>query len=240
MQVARNFFLTPEKTYVRKIKEILLAIKIDHELPKEKILELYLNKIFFGHRAYGVAAAAQVYYGKELNELTLPEMAMLAGIPQAPSRLNPISNPKDSLVRRNHVLARMLENDYIDKQAYEAAIKVQNTAKFHAPKTEIYAPYVAEMIRDMLVKSNGPEVYSKGLYVYLTVDSHLQEAANDALRQGLMAYDQRHGYRGSEDELGPLKKPEDMDEALDRLQLIPDVADLNLLSSLTVEATLCK
>ncbi|MDQ2994793.1 MAG: transglycosylase domain-containing protein, partial [Pseudomonadota bacterium] len=148
MQVARNFFLSSQKTYSRKINEILLAIKIEANFSKEKILELYLNKIYLGHRAYGVASAAEIYFGKSLNKLTLAELATIAGLPQAPSRDNPISNPESAKERRNHVLQRMLENGHIDKKAFETAVKAPLTASVHeSGAAELQAPYAAEMVR---------------------------------------------------------------------------------------------
>ncbi len=203
MQVARNFFLTRKKTYSRKINEILLAIKIDREFSKDKILELYLNKIYLGNRAYGVAAAARVYYGKTLDQLTLPEMAMIAGLPQAPSSDNPIANPKDALERRNHVLARMLDNGYINKAAYQKAIKAPVTARYHRQRVGLQAPYVAEMVRQAMVDHFGKSVYESGYSVYTTVDAKLQVAAKQALSEGLEKYDRRHGYRKPELQWGP-------------------------------------
>jgi penicillin-binding protein 1A len=196
MQVARNFYLSREKTYSRKIKEILLALKIDKEIGKDKILELYLNKIYFGHRAYGVASAAKVYYGRTLDQLTLAEMAMLAGLPQAPSRNNPITNPKGALKRREHVLQRMLELKHITQEQYTTAANAKLTASYHGQGIEVDAPYVAEMVREVIVDEYGEkEAYELGLTVHTTVDSQLQQAATQALRDGLLGYDQRHGYR---------------------------------------------
>ncbi|PHH58064.1 penicillin-binding protein 1A [Coxiella burnetii] len=202
MQVARNFFLTRKKTYTRKINEILLALKIDKELSKDKILELYLNKIYFGNRAYGVAAAAEVCYGKPLNQLTLPQMAMIAGLPQAPSRNNPLENPKAALLRRDHVLKRMLEVNFITKENYLKAIKAPLTAKYHAATTQVKAPYMAEMVREAVVDQYGEEAYDRGLNVYTTISSKLQKEANRSLRDGLIAYDERHGYRKAQQNLG--------------------------------------
>ena len=150
MQVARNFFLNRKKTYGRKITEILLALKIDHEFSKQKILELYLNKVYLGYRAYGVAAAAQVYYGKTLDELTLAESAMIAGLPQAPSSDNPLVNPKGALSRRNHVLERMLDGHYIDEKTYQRTIATPITASYHARTVQFNAPYIAELVRQKL------------------------------------------------------------------------------------------
>jgi penicillin-binding protein 1A len=196
MQVARNFFLSRKKTFLRKFNEILLAIKIDSEFSKEKILELYLNKIYLGNRAYGVAAAAKVYYGKKLNELTLAQMAMIAGLPQAPSSQNPISNPAAAMNRRNHVLERMYEEEHISKEAYLEAINAPNTASYHVRKISVHAPYVAEMIRQSLFSHFGEEAYNKGYHVYTTIDSKLQIAANNALETNLLAYSERHGFKG--------------------------------------------
>ena len=196
MQVARNFFLERKKTYLRKLNEILLAIKIDHYFKKEKILELYLNKIYLGNRAYGVAAAAQNYYGKALSELTLAEMAMIAGLPQAPSSVNPIANPTAAKARRNHVLSRMLEENYISEQDYQKAIRAPISAHYHGRTIELEAPYVAEFVRKQLVDRLGTDVYTSGYEVYTTVTAETQKSANNAIQRGLIDYDQRHGYRG--------------------------------------------
>lgn len=202
MQVARNFFLTSKKTYLRKFREILLALKIDHIFTKDKILELYFNKIFYGNRAYGIAAAAKIYYGKNLNQLTLPEMAMLAGIPQAPSKNNPLANPRAALKRRNHVLERMLEEKYINRKTYYRAIAAPVTARYHGFKVSLHAPYVTEMVRQIMLTQFGKKIYDHGYIVYTTIDSHLQEAANQAVFDATLAYDQRHGYRGAEQNIG--------------------------------------
>ncbi|MGQ3890550.1 penicillin-binding protein 1A [Legionella sp. CNM-4043-24] len=196
MQVARNFFLTRKKTFLRKFNEILLAIKIDRELSKEKILELYLNRIYLGNRAYGVAAAAYTYYGKTLKELNLAEMAMIAGLPQAPSTQNPIVNPKAAKKRRDHVLERLLEEKYITEEQYQDAIKQPVMARYHGINIEVHAPYVAEMIRQSLYDNFGAKAYTRGYNVYTTLISNKQNAANQAVFDQLMAYDRRHGYRG--------------------------------------------
>lgn len=196
MQVARNFLLNSKKTYGRKINEILLAMHIDHEFSKEKILELYLNKIYFGNRAYGIAAAADVYYGKTLKELTLPEIAMLAGLPQAPSAHNPIANPESAKKRRNHVLLRMYEEGIIDEATYNKACKSPLTEKYHHIKIEVDAPYVAEMVRQALYQQFGEAAYTSGYKAYTTIQSELQAQANKALEKGLLDYDKRHSYHG--------------------------------------------
>ena len=200
MQVARNFFLGREKTYARKANEILLALKIERELTKDEILELYLNKIFLGKRAYGVGAAAQVYYGKQLNELTLAQIAMIAGLPQAPSRYNPIANPQGALARREYVLNRMQElaDNNIDTALHQAALIAPVSAELHGSSVEVDGHYVAEMVRAEMVARYGEEVMASGYKVYTSIDSTLQLAANRALRQGLLDYDHRHGYRGAE------------------------------------------
>ncbi|AQS40485.1 penicillin-binding protein, 1A family [Shewanella psychrophila] len=201
-QVARGFFLSREKTYIRKVKEIFLAIKIEKALSKEQILELYLNRSFLGNRAYGVGAAAQVYYGKELEELNLPEMAMIAGLPQAPSAANPIRNPSRAVDRRNWVLSRMLEKQNITQAQYSDAIQAPVSAKYHGAEISLYAPYISEMARDYLVDKLGEEeAYTGGYNVYTSIDSKLQLDAQHALRNNVYSYDQRHGYRGATDVL---------------------------------------
>lgn len=196
MQVARNFFLDRKKTFLRKFKEILLAIKIDRELSKEKILELYLNKIYLGNRAYGVGAAAQVYYGKPLKALRLSELATLAGLPQAPSTQNPIANPKAAKKRRDHVLERLFEEHYISEAEYQEALKDPLTASYHGSPVAVEAPYVAEMIRQSLYQHFGEKAYTNGYKVYTTIRGNLQKTANQVVEEHLLAYDRRHGYRG--------------------------------------------
>lgn len=216
MQLARNFFLSPERKVERKLKEILLALKIERELSKDEILGLYLNKIFLGNRAYGVAAAAQVYYGKPLSELSLPEAAMIAGLPKAPSDLNPIQNPQRALERRNYVLSRMREVGYIDQAGYEAAVAEPEIARIHELPIELEAPYVAEMARIEAEGMMGTEEAVTGGYsVYTSVDSRLQIAANEAVRGALIDYEERHGYRGPEAHIA--LEPEGPGEAALRL-----------------------
>jgi penicillin-binding protein 1A len=198
MQVARNFFLSPEKTYERKLKEVVLAFVIERELSKDEILELYLNKIFLGHRAYGVGAAAQVYYGVTLDKLDLAQIAMIAGLPKAPSRNNPISDPEAARDRRSYVLGRMLKLGFIDQTQYSAAIDAPVNAQWHGQAVEVPAPHIAEMVRDFMLSKYGDASYTSGFRVFTTLPSKLQNAATDALRRGLIDYDRRHGYRGAE------------------------------------------
>ncbi|TNF97656.1 MAG: penicillin-binding protein 1A [Gammaproteobacteria bacterium] len=225
MQVARNFFLSSEKTYERKIKEILLALKIEQSLDKEQILELYLNKIYLGNRAYGVGAAAEVYYAENVKNLTLAQIAMIAGLPKAPSRFNPIANPKRALIRREYVLNRMRKLDFIDQSQLQEASAAPVTAKVYAPVVDVEASYVAEMVRAQMVDFYGDEAYTAGFQVITAIDRQGQQAANDALRRGLETYDQRHGYRGPEAMLEDFDKlaPADLDAYL---KGIPVVADL--------------
>ena len=206
MQVAKNFFLTSERSFSRKITEILLALQIERELSKEEILELYVNKIYLGHRAYGIEAAAQVYYGKPIGELSLAQMAMIAGLPKAPSAFNPLVNPTRSKERRDWILGRMYRLGKIDQARYLAAIEEPIAASYHVPKPELSAPYIAEMARAEMVGRYGSEAYTEGFRVYVTVPSNLQESANRALHEGLRSYDQRHGYRGPEARLAELPR----------------------------------
>lgn len=198
MQVARNFFLSREKSYLRKLNEIFLALKIEQELTKKEILELYLNKIYLGQRAYGIGAAAQVYYGLDVKDLSLAQMAMIAGLPKAPSTTNPVSDPRRALLRRNYVLRRMLELGYINKAQFDEASTEPVTASLHSPDIEVNAPYISEMVRTRLLGEYGEEAYSAGYRVITTIHDRDQVAANQALRDALLEYDQRHGYRGPE------------------------------------------
>ncbi|NND64826.1 MAG: penicillin-binding protein 1A [Gammaproteobacteria bacterium] len=201
MQVARGYLLSSEKTFVRKIREIFLSLRMERELNKAEILELYLNGIFLGHRAYGVGAAADVYYGKTLDQLTLAEITMIAGLPQAPSRLNPISSPQRAQKRRAYVLRRMLELDYITQDEHDLAFNAPVSAEIHRAHTEVDAPHLAELVRSQLLARFGEELYTAGYRVTTTIDSEMQQAASDALRRGLIDYDQRHGFRGAVDKL---------------------------------------
>ncbi|MCG7201337.1 penicillin-binding protein 1A [Marinobacter pelagius] len=203
MQVAKNYFLSRDRTFIRKFNEILLALQIERELDKNRIFELYLNKIYLGNRAYGIAAAAQVYYDKPVNELTLAQMAMLAGLPKAPSAYNPLANAERALIRRNWILGRMQELGYITADAYDLAVNAPLTASYNATEAEVDADYVAEMARAEMVRRFGEDAYTDGYSVTLTVESDKQQAATDALRAGLEAYDKRHGFRGPIGQLDP-------------------------------------
>ncbi len=196
MQVAKNYFLSRDRTFIRKFNEILLALQIERELDKNRILELYLNKIYLGNRAYGIAAASQVYYDKPVEDLTLAQMAMLAGLPKAPSSFNPLANPERALIRRNWILGRMRDLGYITADAHELAVAAPLTANYNATDTEVDADYVAEMARSEMLRRFDENAYTDGYTVTLTVDSRKQQTATKALRDGLEAYDRRHGFRG--------------------------------------------
>ena len=198
MQVARNFFLSSEKTYMRKLTEILLAFRIEGSLSKDEILELYFNKIYLGNRAYGVETAAQIYYGHGIDELSLAQMAMIAALPKAPSRVNPINDPEAATERRDYILGRMLNLGYIDDEQHAVAVAETDAAVLHAVQAEASAPFVAEMVRSEMVERYGPQAYTSGFEVITTVDVTHQSAANKALRDDLIAYSKRHGYRGVE------------------------------------------
>ncbi len=198
-QLARNFFLSNDKRIMRKIKEIFIAVHIEQLLTKDEILELYLNKIYLGHRSYGVGAAAQVYFGRELSDLSLGEIALIAGLPKAPSTMNPIYSIDRATTRRNVVLARMLAENKITQQEFELARQEEFDGKSYGAEIEVRAPYVAEIARAWMVDQYGEEAaYTSGMRVYTTVNAEQQAAANDALINNLMAYDLRHGYRGAE------------------------------------------
>ncbi len=196
MQVARNFFLSSEKTFLRKFNEILLSLKIESELSKEQILALYLNQIYLGNRAYGVGSAAQVYYGRPLDQLNLAEIAMIAGLPKAPSRYNPVADPKRAQLRRDYVLNRMLKLGFITQAEHDKAIVEPVSAKLYQATIDLQAPYVGEMVRSYIYEKYGENAYTDGYKVYVTIDAHLQQAAQESLRQALLDYDRRHGYRG--------------------------------------------
>ena len=210
MQVAKNYYLSSEKTFTRKFTEILLALKIEKALTKEEILELYVNKIYLGKRAYGIEAASQVYYGKSITELNLAELAMIAGLPQAPSAANPIRSPERAVSRRNYVLARMHNLGKISEAEFQQSIRQPATARYHGATSEISAPYVAEMIRQEMIRRYGNKAYTSGYSVYTTINSARQRAANAALQKGLLKYDRDHGYRGAQTSYPviPLSVPE--------------------------------
>lgn len=203
MQVARNYFLSLERTFLRKFNEILLAIEIERTLNKEEIFELYFNRVFLGHRAYGFEAAAQVYYGKSITELSLAQHAMLAGIPKAPSRNNPISGPEAGRERRNWILGRMRDLNFINTATYTAAAKDPVSARHHGAQLAFAADYAAEMARQQMLERYGMAAYNDGYQVYTTISSDLQKVAQRALIEGLVTYDKRHGYRGPERQLPP-------------------------------------
>lgn len=196
MQVARNYFLTPERTYVRKAKEALLALKLEQLLSKDEILELYLNKIFLGHRAYGFGAAAMAYYGVPLSDLDISQYAMLAALPKSPSRVNPITNPESARQRRDYILGRMNSLGYISREEFDTAVESPLTAKLYIAEVELKAPYVTETVRQQVVELFGESAYEEGYNVYATISSQGQGAAVRALRKGLISYDMRHGFRG--------------------------------------------
>ncbi len=226
MQVAKNYFLSFDQTFTRKFTEILLAFKLESELNKEEILELYVNKIYLGKRAYGIQAASQIYYGKNIDTLNLAQLTMIAGLPKAPSAYNPIANPSRALTRRNWILSRMLTLGYIDTSQYDIAVAQTISAKFHGPVVELEAPYIAEMARQKLINKYGTKAYTKGYKVYTTVNSELQDQAQSALIKGLHNYDQRHGYRGPEEKLEVSYTDQDTNNWLTRLNQLKTVNNM--------------
>nr|WP_241967572.1 penicillin-binding protein 1A [Pseudidiomarina insulisalsae] len=207
-QLARNIYLSFEQTWTRKVKEAFIALHIESQLEKDEILELYLNKITFGHRAHGIGAAAQVYYGKNLHELTLAEMAMIAGLPKAPSTMNPISRPDRARDRRAVVLGRMLDEEKITEAEYQAALAAPVATRLHGAEVTMSAPYLAEMVRAEMVSRYGEDTaYTSGLKVYTTASAKQQRAAQRAVQQNLHGYDERHGYRGVEAQLWKQDEP---------------------------------
>ncbi len=226
MQLARGFFLSREKTYVRKVKEIFIALHMEQELSKQEILELYLNKIELGHRAFGFGAAAQVYYGKELNELTLAQIATIAGLPKAPSVLNPVSGPERSVERRRVVLLRMLDEEYITKAQFDEAVSAPVTARKHGAEIEVDAPYLADTIYNEMVEIYGKEEAETGGYqVFATATSDMQLAAQRAVVRNLHDYDERHGYKGALGYLWDIPESETKDDAIPQLALSFDVSN---------------
>lgn len=226
-QLARNFFLSNEKKIMRKIKEIFIAIHIEQLLSKEEIMELYVNKIFLGHRSYGFGAAARVYFGKDLPELTLSEIATLAGMPKAPSTMNPIYSIERATHRRNVVLRRMLDEKYITQAEFDEARSETLISKYHGAEIELSAPYVAEVARAWMVERYGEAAYTSGMKVYTTVDSRLQKAANQAAIKNLLGYDERHGYRGAEKVLWQTAQSAwDQEQIVKHLKSQPTYGDL--------------
>jgi penicillin-binding protein 1A len=230
MQLTRNVFLTLKQTYTRKLKEIFLAIKLEQTISKDEILELYLNNNFLGHRSYGILAAADVYYGKTLDQLTLAESAMLAAPPKAPSVINPITNPERATQRRNYILRRMLELNYITQEEHDQAVAEVDKAQLHEPAIELNAPWVAEMVRAKMIDLYGDAAYEDGYVVKTTINSKLQQTAELSVQKGLMQYDQRHGFRG------PIKhfniqiegqvQDQLVNEAITHIEKIPTTAGL--------------
>jgi penicillin-binding protein 1A len=229
MQVAKNYFLSQERTFSRKFTEILLAKRIEESLNKQEIMTLYVNKIFLGHRAYGIGAAAQVYYGKPISELDLAQVAMIAGLPKAPSAYNPVNNPKRALIRRDWILGRMLTLGYITQAQHDVAAKEPVALNFRATFAEVKAPYLAEMVRGALVEQFGEGIYTSGDKVYTTVSAARQNAASQAVIDGLLAYDRRHGWRGPE-------KARTLNSLYPVGGLLP--AQVTALGDKTIEATL--
>ncbi|SBS66358.1 Penicillin-binding protein 1A [Vibrio atlanticus] len=226
-QLARNFFLSNEKKIMRKIKEIFIAIHIEQLLSKEEIMELYVNKIFLGHRSYGFGAAARVYFGKDLPDLTLSELATLAGMPKAPSTMNPIYSVERATNRRNVVLRRMLDEKYITQAEFDEARNEALVSKYHGAEIELSAPYVAEVARAWMVERYGEAAYTSGMKVYTTVDSKLQKAANQAAIKNLLGYDERHGYRGAEKVLWQTAQSAwDQEQIIKHLKSQPTYGDL--------------
>ena len=242
MQVARNVYLSSEKTFTRKIYEILLTFKLEHLLSKDQILEIYMNQIYLGNRAYGFTAAAETYFGKQLKDITVAEAAMLAGLPKAPSAYNPISNPKRARSRQLYIIDRMLDNGFITAEEADTAKKqelqiksVGNTGVAGSPSRS-HAEFVAEMVRQLIFAQYGEETYTRGLNVTTTIRSSDQETAYQALRQGILDYERRQPYRGPEKFVTLTEKAEDLDEAVDEaLENHPDNG--NLLSAVVLEAT---
>jgi penicillin-binding protein 1A len=236
MQVARNVYLSSEKTYTRKIYEILLTYKLEHMLTKDQILEIYMNQIFLGNRAYGFASAAETYFGKPLKEITIAEAAMLAGLPKAPSAYNPISNPKRARSRQLYIIERMEENKYITAAQAKAAKAEPLKLRSAADKKILHAEYVAETVRQMVFAQYGQETYTRGLNVYTTVQSAEQMAAYKALRQGIMDFERRQIYRGPEKFIDLPDDAKKMEDAIDdALEEHPDNGDV--LSAVVLEAS---
>ena len=235
MQVARNVYLSSEKTYTRKIYEILLTFKLEHLLTKDQILEIYMNQIFLGNRAYGFAAASEAYFGKPIKNITIAEAAMLAGLPKAPSAFNPINNPKRARSRQLYIIERMEENGFITAAQAEAAKKEELKVKSGSDNAKVHAEYVAETVRQLIYAQYGDETYTRGLNVYTTLKAAEQDAAYRALRKGIMDYERRQIYRGPEQFVDLPTNPKELEEAIDdALTEHPDNDDV--LSAVVTEA----
>ena len=215
MQVARNVYLSSEKSYLRKIYEVLLTMKLEAMLSKDQILEIYMNQIFLGHRAYGFASAAQVYYGKQLKELSVAEAAMLAGLPKAPSAYNPITNPKRARARQLYIIERMQENGFITAEQARAAKDEQLVLRRDSSKQALHAEHLAEMVRQVVYEQYGAETYTRGLTVHTTLDASAQRAAHAALRRGVLDFERRQHYRGPEKFISLPADPKARAEAVD-------------------------
>ena len=235
MQVARNVYLSSEKTFTRKIYEILLTFKLEHLLSKNQILEIYMNQIFLGNRAYGFAAASEAYFGKHLKDITIAEAAMLAGLPKAPSAYNPISNPQRARIRQRHIIDRMLENGFITENEAETAKAQELKVKSGASNTQVHGDYVAEMVRQLMYSQYGDETYTRGLDVRTTVRTSDQNVAYKALRRGIMDFERRQIYRGPEKFIVLPTSPSEVEEAIDDiLDDHPDNGDV--MSAVVLEA----
>lgn len=236
MQVARNVYLSSEKTFTRKIYEILLTFKLEHLLTKDQILEIYMNQIYLGNRAYGFAAASEAYFGKPLKSVSIAEAAMLAGLPKAPSAYNPISNPKRARSRQLYIIERMQENGYITADEAAEAKQEKITIRSGYDNTRVHAEYVAEMVRQLIFSQYGNEAYTRGLNVYTSLNAGNQEAAYAALRRGIMDYERRQHYRGPEQFVSLPTAAEEVEDAIDEaLANHPDNGDI--LAAVVLEAT---
>lgn len=236
MQVARNVYLSSEKTFTRKIYEILLTFKLEHLLTKDQILEIYMNQIYLGNRAYGFAAASEAYFGKPLKSVSIAEAAMLAGLPKAPSAYNPISNPKRARSRQLYIIERMQENGYITAEEAAEAKQEKITIRSGYDNTRVHAEYVAEMVRQLIFSQYGNEAYTRGLNVYTTLNAGNQEAAYAALRRGIMDYERRQHYRGPEQFVSLPTAAEEVEDAIEEaLANHPDNGDI--LAAVVLEAT---
>jgi penicillin-binding protein 1A len=236
MQVARNVYLSSEKTFTRKLYEVLLTFKLEHLLSKDQILEIYMNQIFLGNRAYGFAAAADTYFGKPMKDLTIAEAAMLAGLPKSPSSNNPISNPDRARGRQLYIIERMLDNGFITAEEAEAAKKQDLKIRTGVDNTRVHAEYIAETVRQLVYAQYGDEAYTRGLNVFTTINSVQQDAAYKALRKGIMDYERRQIYRGPEEFVDLPADPQDAEDAIDdALAEHPDNGDV--MSAVVLEAT---